>query len=406
MDKLKKIAAYPNIGLIILAYIAFIALGMPDGLLGVAWPSIRNDFSIPLDALGFLITAATAGYLTSSFLSGLIVSRWGIGKVLSISCAMTGLALLSYTLVTDWWMMALLGTISGLGAGGIDAGLNNYVAANFSERLMQWLHASYGIGITLGPIIMTLSLSELNSWRIGYRLVAFFQLALAICFIASLPLWKLKKSSKNSEDPDPQPEQKAPFIETLKQPQVWLSMALFLVYVGAEVSIGTWTYSLLTESRGIDKTLAGYFVSSFWATFTIGRIFGGIFVKKLGVNVLVQGSVAIALLGTFLLIWNPSEVVNLLAVALIGLAIAPVFPSLMSGTSRRVGSRFATNTIGMQITATGLGAVVIPSLLGILARRFSLEVIPVCLVIVFSFLFCLYRLSIMKKKDIRRDNSL
>ena len=396
---IKKIAVYPNIGLVILAYIAFIALGMPDGLLGVAWPSIRNDFSIPLDALGFLITSATAGYLTSSFLSGLIVSRWGIGKVLSISCAMTGIALLSYTLVTEWWMMALLGTVSGLGAGGIDAGLNNYVAANFSERLMQWLHASYGIGITLGPIIMTLSLSELNSWRIGYRLVAFFQLALAICFLASLPLWKLKKSSEKSKNTDPQHEQKVPFIETLKQPQVWLSMALFFVYVGAEISIGTWTYSLLTESRGIDKTLAGYFVSGFWATFTIGRIFGGIFVKKLGVNVLVQGSVAIALLGTFLLIWNPSTVVNLLAVALIGLAIAPVFPSLMSGTSRRVGSRFATNTIGMQITATGLGAVTIPSLLGILANRFSLEVIPACLVIVFLLLFGLYRLSVFKKRE-------
>ena len=270
---------------------------------------------------------------------------------------------------------------------------------------MQWLHASYGIGITLGPIIMTLSLSELNSWRIGYRLVAFFQLALAICFLASLPLWKLKKSSEKSKNTDPQHEQKVPFIETLKQPQVWLSMALFFVYVGAEISIGTWTYSLLTESRGIDKTLAGYFVSGFWATFTIGRIFGGIFVKKLGVNVLVQGSVAIALLGTFLLIWNPSTVVNLLAVALIGLAIAPVFPSLMSGTSRRVGSRFATNTIGMQITATGLGAVTIPSLLGILANRFSLEVIPACLVIVFLLLFGLYRLSVLKNGN-HSKNSL
>ncbi len=396
LDKIKKSALYPNIGLIILAYIAFIALGMPDGLLGVAWPSIRADFSIPLDAVGVLILSSMAGYLTSSFLSGLLVSRWGIGKVLMISCVMTGAALLSYTFAADWWLMVLLGTVSGLGAGGIDAGLNNYVAANFSDRLMQWLHASYGIGITLGPIIMTLSLSILNSWRIGYRIVALFQFLLAACFLLTLSLWKLKKQTEKSEDSKPQTENKAPFIETLRQLQVWLSMSLFFTYVGAEVSVGTWIYSLLTESRGIDATLAGYFVSSYWATFTVGRIIAGIFVKKLGVNTLVQGSVVVALLGTFLLIWNPSEVMNLLAVALIGFAIAPIFPSLMSGTNRRVGSRFATNTIGMQIAFTGLGAVVIPSFFGMLARHFSLEVIPVCLVVVFSVLFCLYRLSMQK----------
>ncbi|NMB61818.1 MAG: MFS transporter [Chloroflexi bacterium] len=396
LDKIKKSALYPNIGLIVLAYIAFIALGMPDGLLGVAWPSIRADFSIPLDAVGVLILSSMAGYLTSSFLSGLLVSRWGIGKVLMISCVMTGAALLSYTFAADWWLMVLLGTVSGLGAGGIDAGLNNYVAANFSDRLMQWLHASYGIGITLGPIIMTLSLSILNSWRIGYRIVALFQFLLAACFLLTLSLWKLKKQTEKSEDSKPQTENKAPFIETLRQLQVWLSMSLFFTYVGAEVSVGTWIYSLLTESRGIDATLAGYFVSSYWATFTVGRIIAGIFVKKLGVNTLVQGSVVVALLGTFLLIWNPSEVMNLLAVALIGFAIAPIFPSLMSGTNRRVGSRFATNTIGMQIAFTGLGAVVIPSFFGMLARHFSLEVIPVCLVVVFSVLFCLYRLSMQK----------
>jgi fucose permease len=214
-----------------------------------------------------------------------------------------------------------------------------------------------------------------------------------------MSLWGLKKSTRSEEIENLSVhEKKATFAETLKQPQVWLSMALFFIYVGAEVSIGTWTYSLLTESRGVDPTLAGYFVSSYWATFTIGRIIAGIFVKKLGVNKLMQGSVVLALIGSFLLIWNPTDAVNLIAVALIGLAIAPIFPSLMSGTSRRVGSRFAANTIGMQITAASLGSVTISSLLGVLARRFSLEIIPVCLVIVFSILFGLYQLSITKEK--------
>ena len=396
MEKIKRIIAYPNIGLITLAYIAFIALGMPDGLLGVAWPSIRTDFSIPLDAVGILILASVIGYLTSSFLSGLLVSHLGIGKVLSISCAMTGIALLSYTLVSDWWMMVLLGVMSGLGAGAIDAGLNGFVAANFSERLMQWLHASYGIGITFGPIIMTLSLSMLNSWRIGYRVVAVFQLVLAICFLVTLPSWNLKKSSVIDDDPKPQLVKNTLFFKTLRKPQVWLSMLLFFLYVGCEVSFGTWTYSLLTESRGIDPSLAGYFVSSYWATFTIGRIIAGIFVKKISVHALVQGSMAVALCGTILLIWNPSVTVNLLAVALIGFAIAPIFPSLMSTTKDRVGTDLSTNTVGMQIASSGLGTVVIPSILGMLARKFSLEVIPICLIVIFSLLFCVYRISLIK----------
>ncbi len=395
MKLLKKIAEYPNIGLIIFAYIAFIALGMPDGLLGVAWPSIRTSFSVPLDAIGMLIPASVAGYLTSSFLSGPLISRWGIGKVLSVSCAMTGVAIISYTIVPVWWMMVLLGVLAGLGAGAIDAGLNNYVAANFGEGLMQWLHASYGIGITLGPIIMTIALSKWDSWRIGYRVVGSFQFALAICFALTLSIWNQRAHSKKSDEPN-FTEYKTPLIETLRRPQVWLSMLLFFLYVGSEVSIGTWTYSLLTESRGVDPTAAGFFTGSYWATFTIGRIIAGLYAKKVGVNCLVQGSVVVALIGTILLIWNPSAVVNLLAVALIGLAIAPIFPALMSGTSQRVSPRFAANTIGMQIAASGLGTAIIPSLLGVLARRFSLEVIPICLVIVFSALFVAYRFSMVK----------
>src|SRR4030042_9398 len=145
MRALSKIKQYPKIGLVLLAYVAFIALGMPDGLLGVAWPSIRAGFSVPLDAVGLLLSAAVAGYLTSSFLSGPLIARLGVGNVLAASCAMTGAGLIGYTLAPAWWMMVLIGVVAGLGAGAIDAGLNTYVAAYFGEGLMQWLHACYGI---------------------------------------------------------------------------------------------------------------------------------------------------------------------------------------------------------------------------------------------------------------------
>src|SRR4030042_6019179 len=183
MKTLDRIKHYPHLGLIILTDVAFIALGMPDGLLGVAWPSIRGTFSIPLDGLGSLLVCSIAGYLTSSFLSVRLLALFGVGRVLAVSCAMTGIALLGYTLVPSWWMMVTLGVLAGLGAGAIDAGLNTYVAAHFNEGLMQWLHACYGIGVTLGPIIMTIALTAQNSWRGGYIVVGGVQLARAGFFV-------------------------------------------------------------------------------------------------------------------------------------------------------------------------------------------------------------------------------
>ena len=194
---------------------------------------------------------------------------------------------------------------------------------------------------------------------------------------------------------------KTPLGETMRQPRVWLSVLLFFLYVGAEVTLGTWAYSLLTLSRGVPPQTAGFWAGSFWATFTIGRVLAGLYAKRLGINTLVQGSLVLAFLGAALLWWNPSQLVNLLAVALIGFAIAPVFPALMSGTSQRVGVHFAANTIGMQMAASGLGTAVIPSLVGVLARQVSLEVVPVCLVILFAGLFGVYRYAQPHAKPLR-----
>ena len=382
---------------------AFIALGMPDGLLGIAWPSIRVGFAIPLDSLGMLLFASVTGYMTSSFLSGALISRMGVGSLLTVSCALTGSALVGYTLVPSWWMMVLLGVMAGLGAGAIDAGLNTYVAAHFGEGLMQWLHASYGIGITLGPIIMTIALTTLDSWRVGYRIVGGFQFIMAASFFITLSWWNAHEEVLiESEREKRLTDYKTPMGKTMRQPRVWLSVLLFFLYVGAEVSLGTWAYSLLTESRGMSPEIAGFWTGSYWATFTIGRILAGLYAKRLGINTLVQGGIALALLGAVLLWWNPFQLANLLAVALIGIAVAPIFPAMMSGTSQRVGAHFAANTIGMQMAATGLGTAVIPSLMGMLARQFSLEVIPICLALVFLTLFGVYRLSMVTK--IQQEN--
>ena len=390
MNFLTNVKHYPKIGLVILSFVAFVALGMPDDLLGVAWPSIRGDFSISLDAIGMFLTALVIGYMTSSFFSGPIVTRFGVGKVLAISCTLTGIALFGYTFVPEWWMMVLLGVIAGFGAGAIDAGLNTYVAAHFSEGLMQWLHASWGVGITLGPIIMTLGLGATDTWHTGYRIVGGFQLFLAACFVLTLPMWSDNDKPAAHDEPKKLTDYKTPMSETMHQPRVWMSALLFFLYVGAEGALGTWIYTLLTESRGIDPTLAGFWAGSYWATFTVGRVIAGLFANRIGINKLVIGGLLGALVGAVLLVWNPSDEVNLLAVAIIGFCIAPIFPAMMSGTSKRVGDHFAANTIGMQMTATGLGTAVIPGVMGVVAKQVSLETIPLILLGVYAGLLGVY----------------
>jgi len=394
-----KAKQHPKLGLILLAFIAFVALGLPDGLLGVGWPSIRTGFAIPLDAIGVFLTAVVAGYMTSSFLSGFLLSRIGVGRMLAASCFLTGVSLIGYTLAPQWWVMIALGVFAGLGAGAIDAGLNTYVAAHFGEGLMQWLHASWGVGITTGPIIMTFGLTAMNTWRFGYRVVGVFQIALAGCFVLTLAMWNQNNAPAGDVAAEKKlTDYKTPLGETLRQPQVWLSVILFFLYVGAESALGTWTYTLLTESRGVDKALAGFFAGSYWFTFTIGRILAGLGAKRVGINKLVLGGLTGALLGAGLLIWNPSEMANVLAVAIIGISIAPIFPAMMSGTKTRVGDHFAANTIGMQMAATGFGTAVIPGMMGVLARRISLEVIPVCLLVVYAALLGSYILAIKTRK--------
>ncbi|MBL8078628.1 MAG: MFS transporter [Anaerolineales bacterium] len=392
-----------QIGLILLAFIAFISLGLPDGLLGVAWPSIREHFSLRLDALGMLLFAATAGYMTSSFLSGQVISKLGIGGTLAASCFLTGAGLIGYTLAPFWWVMVLLGMVAGLGAGAIDAGLNTYIAANFGEGLMQWLHASFGIGVTLGPIIMTVGLNSFHAWQWGYRNVGTAQIILAACFLLTMSIWQKKSTPAHEPQENMRlTDYKTSISETLRQPIVWMSLLLFFIYTGIEVSFGSWTYSLLTLSRHVSTEVAGYWAGSYWATFTIGRILAGLLTRRLGGKTLLAGGLISATAGAVLLWWNPFPTASIVAVSIIGFALAPIFPGLVSATGSRVGDHHAANTIGMQISAAGLGAAVVPALAGVLAQNISLEAIPIYLTCLFVVLLGLYYLSSSGQREIQK----
>jgi MFS family permease len=284
--------------LIVLAFLALISLGLPDAVLGVAWPSIRHTFGLSLSALGELLATLMAGYLVSSAVSGTVVRRLGVGRVLFYSSVLIVLSLAGYALAPAWWVMVAVGTLAGLGAGAVDAGLNAYAAAELPPRLVTWLHACYGIGATLGPATMTAVLSAERPWRWGYAIIGGVLALMAILFLATQNLWTLHhgESAEISADaapgkasepgrPSASGETRAPSapsapsatsatsatteasamdataIQTLRQPLAWAQIALFFLYTGLEVTAGQWLFSLLTESRGVDEALAGTCVS-------------------------------------------------------------------------------------------------------------------------------------------------
>ncbi len=381
-----------GLGIALLAFVAYVSLGLPDGLLGVAWPSMRGDFSLPLGSLGALFISTTIGYLSSSFFAGRLTAHFRLGTILAGSTFLAGVALVAYALAPSWWMVVAVGVAAGLGAGGIDAALNIYVAANHGESMMQWLHACYGVGAMLGPVIMTLSISSLGSWRWGYATVGGLQLALAACFVLTVSLWDGKARRGRGEEPRRHHDVR--MLETLREWRVWLSMFLFFVYMGIEVTLGSWAYTLLTESRDVPPSLAGFFMASYWGIFTAGRVAAGFYGWRLGQRTFVVGSLVVALAGAAVLTLGVTGTLNLFACALIGLAIAPVLAALLSGTAGRVGTRHAANTIGVQIAAMGVGAAVIPSLTGLLADSLSLDAIPPFLMALMAVLIGSYLFSL------------
>ena len=387
-----------KVNLLVLAYIAFVALGLPASLMGVAWPTLRAELSLPLDALGLLLISSTIGFLISSFIIARLIARFGIGSLLMFSSLLSAVAFIGYTIAPSWTFIIVMGAVGGFGSGVTDAGLNTYLAAEYNESQMQWLHASFGIGATLSPLIMTASLALFASWRPAYIFVGALMVIMAICFFLTLPAWKRSKqlSTEAAESQDAERgllDYHTSLWETLLRLVTWVGMLMFLLYTGAELTLGNWTYTLFTEGRGVSPQLAGLWAGGFWATFTIGRVLGGLYAHRIRLNTMMVGALVLALVGAILFWWNPIALVGVAGVFIVGFAMAPIFPGLVSSTSQRVGQRHAGNTIGIQMSAAGLGGALLPSLAGFLAERISLETIPAMLSVSLLGLLILYLLS-------------
>ena len=369
--------APPRRLIVAIAFAAFVSLGLPDGVLGVAWPSIRRTFGLPVDRLGSILLAVMTGYLASSFGSGAIVARRGVGSLLAWSNALVALSCAGYALAPAWPMMLVGGLVAGLGAGAIDAGINVYAAERFSPRLVSWLHASWGAGASLGPIIMTVVLGAGLAWRWGYAVVAGILAAMALSFFATMGLWG---SPRTIPGDAPAPRAASTFSRTLLRPAVWAHMAVFFLYTGIEASAGQWAYSLLTEARRIPPRAAGFWVGGYWASLTVGRLVSGAAAQRFTPSALLRAAMASALFAATLVWADRGPAPTLAGLALLGFSLAPIYPMLIASTPARLGAEHATHAIGFQVSAACLGAAAVPGAAGSIARWQGIEAIPTLLV--------------------------
>lgn len=375
--------------LALLAFLAFVSLGLPDGLLGVSWPSMRASFGVPLDALGTLVAFQTLGYLTSSSLSGRILRVLPIGSVLALSTLAAALALLGFSLTETWPLLLAFGFLAGLAGGAVDAGLNAYGARHFSARVLNWLHAFFGVGTTLGPLIVTAVLTSGHAWPWSYVIVGSAQLLLAATFFATRGRWADVATGAAAAAPAPVAARNR---DTLRRPIVWLGMATFFVYAGSEFVVAQWSFTLLTLHRGESVATGGLLVSLYWGSLMVGRVLFGIVADRVPLVQTIAYSIGASVLGALLFWLEPTRTLSFLGLMLIGASFAPVFASLVILTPRWVGVAHADNAIGFQIAAAGLGGATLTAAVGFVANSVGLQTIGVSVVVLTVALLVLYLL--------------
>ena len=377
-----------------LVYLSFISIGLPDGMLGVAWPAIRLQMDQPLAAVGAITMTMTACSAASSLLAGSVVQRIGTGAVVAGSCLFTAMGLLGFSVAPSFGWLVALAIPLGLGAGAVDASLNHFVSAHYSSRHMNWLHGFWGVGATTGPLVMGVALASSGGWTAGARSIGLMQLGLTLVLFATMSLWS-RETAHAPADAD-SPEQPSAHLQLQPPPlAMWLAPMCFLLYVSAEMGTGLWAASILVTDRGLAAGDASVWVSLYFGAITVGRFAVGLVANRIGNRRLVRLGIAVAMAGA-LLCALPSAFGGLSPVGLVlmGLGCAPIFPSLMHETARRFPPEVVRQLIGRQMTCAYAGSSVVPAAFGLMAAWAGLQtVMPVVVVLLLVLLLVTSRLD-------------
>ena len=392
---------------LLMIYAAFISLGLPDSLLGVAWPLMYPEFGAPLGFAGFISIMISSCTIISSLFSSRVIRRFGTGKVTSVSVLMTALGLLGISLSPSVYWLLLFAVPLGLGAGAVDCGLNEYMAEHYHSMQMSWLHCFWGVGAMTGPVIMSRFIDNHASWRNGYLTVSIIQLVLAALLFATLPLWKKMNQQKAVETPEEntsadldEPESTSVFA-LLQKRGVLLAILSFTFYCGVETTMGLWGSSFLVKGKAIDAATAAAWVSSFYGGITVGRFLNGFVTLKFSNPKLIRTGQGILLLGIFLLLLPLPRTACLFGFLLFGLGCAPIFPCMLHETPARFGKTIAQRIMGMQMAGAYFGSTILPPIFGWVASHSSSALLPVFLITYAAvMIFCTEKINLsFKKKD-------
>lgn len=354
-------------------YLAFISLGLPDSLLGSAWPSMYGPLGVPMSFAGVISALISAGTIVSSLMSDRLTKRWGAGRVTAISVGLTAAALAGFSASASFWALCLWAVPYGLGAGSVDAALNNYVALHYASRHMSWLHCMWGLGATAGPYIMGCALTTGMGWQGGYRIISVLQIALTLILIASLPQWKVRSGGAEEGDGSARP---LTLGEIVRIPGAKAVMLTFFCYCALEQTAGLWASSYLVLQRGVTPERAASFSGLFFIGITAGRALNGFLTLKLNDRQLIRLGQAIIASGVLALLLPLGQGVSLAGLVLIGLGCAPIYPCVIHSTPDHFGAENSQAIIGVQMASAYLGVCLMPPLFGVLANHISTGLFP------------------------------
>lgn len=377
-------------------YLAFISLGLPDALLGSAWPSMYPAFHVPVSYAGIISMIIAAGTVISSLQSDRLTKKLGTGKITAISVATTAVALFGFSVSHSFIALCLWAVPYGLGGGSVDAALNNYVALHYESRHMSWLHCMWGVGASIGPYIMGYALSNKQEWSMGYRYISIFQIGLTAILIISLPLWKqfhkkehVGQSASGSGNTLP--------VLTLKQiPGAREILFAFFCYSAVEQTSSLWASSYLVLHLGYSSEKAAGFASLFFIGITVGRGISGFITFKLNDSQMIHLGEGIILLGVLAMLLPLGKTVALAGLILIGLGCAPIYPSIIHSTPAHFGADKSQAIIGVQMAFAYIGTCLMPPLFGIIARSISITLFPAYLGLFLCIMFFMYETVIRK----------
>ena len=361
--------------LLAVIYLAFISLGLPDSLLGSAWPTIRTALDVPLSYMGFISMIISGGTIISGLMSERLTKKFGTKYVTLISVLLTAIALFGFSTVKEFYQLCLWGIPYGLGAGAIDAALNNYVALHYKSKHMSWLHCFWGVGTIVSPYVMSYALVH-STWSNGYRTVSYLQFGIAAVILLTLPLWKANKSADEAENSGELLGLKG----ALKIKGVPYLLTGFFAYCAAEATTMLWASSYLEGVRGATKDEAAAFGSLFFIGITAGRFLSGFISDKVGDNRMIRIGTGIALLGVVMIVL-PLKVTSLIGFIVIGLGCAPVYPCIIHSTPRNFGAENSQGIIGIQMASAYVGSTFMPPVFGLIANHISLKLMPLYIIL-------------------------